>query len=54
VYHLVAENLSVKQIGDLNLPDDAVVKTYGHEKLTEALANCYENDQVILFPGVYE
>ena len=54
VHHLVAPKLSVKAISDLCLPDDAIIKTYGENELTEALANCYEDDEVILFPGVYE
>ena len=54
VHHLVASSLSVKQISNLCLPDDAIIKTYGENELSEALSNCYEDDEVILFPGVYE
>lgn len=53
IHHLVASNLSVKQIRNA-VGDDAVIKTYAEDQLAEALANCYEDDEVVLFPGVYE
>ena len=53
VHHLVASNLSVKQIKNA-VGDDGIVKTYSEDQLAEALASCYEDDEVVLFPGVYE
>ena len=54
VYHLVAEMLTMKDIKELNLDEDAKVRSYATLDLTEALQACHEGDTIILFPGTYE
>ncbi|CBY20646.1 unnamed protein product [Oikopleura dioica] len=54
VHHLVAEMLTMKDIKELNLDEDAKVRSYATLDLTEALQACHEGDTIILFPGTYE
>lgn len=53
VYHLIGHEITTAQINTLKLPDDSIIKTYDEESFGEALKSCFENDHVILFPGVY-
>lgn len=54
MHHLVAEMLTMKDIKELNLDEDAKVRSYATLDLTEALQACHEGDTIILFPGTYE
>ena len=46
--------LTMKDIKELNLDEDAKVRSYATLDLTEALQACHEGDTIILFPGTYE
>ena len=50
----MAEILTMKDIKELNLAEDAKVRSYATLDLTEALQACHEGDTIILFPGTYE
>jgi len=53
VCHVIGRNLTARQLGALELDDSCIIKTYDEEGFGEAIQNCFENDQVLLFPGVY-
>jgi len=53
VCHVVGRNLTTRQLASLKLDDNCIIKTYDEDGFGEAIQNCFENDQVLLFPGVY-
>ena len=65
--HVVGRNVTLAQLASLQvffevfkkikkilkLPPETQIKTYDEDGFAEAIQNCFENDQVLLFPGVY-
>jgi len=54
VSHLVGQRLTPKRIAEVVGDLDREVKTYSEENFPIALANCFEGDEIVLFPGVYD
>jgi hypothetical protein len=53
VFHLVGHQITSQDIQQLQLPLSSIIKTYDEESFGAALKDCFENDQILLFPGVY-
>jgi len=53
IHHLVSSKHCVKDIQKA-VGDNAVIETYNQDQLSVALVNCFDGDEVVLFPGVYE
>ncbi|XP_071785045.1 SHC SH2 domain-binding protein 1-like [Asterias amurensis] len=51
ITHIVAKKLTAGMIQDLQLPGDTVIEA--HTTPASALSCCYDNDTVLIFPGLY-